>query len=250
MKIYVATTKKENLILPNGYEYIQVNAANTDIFYYNLKDNIGDNISTKNPNYCELTATYWIWKNDNDNDIVGLMHYRRFLTSNKFSTKPKYFLKESRIIKDLNKYDFISTKMYKTGKTIKEHLLENVRELDFNILRDVIKTKFSDYLAVFDDVFNGNKSYLLNVFISKKSELNDYANWLFDVLFEVEKRVNMEGYSKQEKRLFGYLSERLFTVYILKNKLKVKSYTTCLVGSNLLQIAIKKLLRILHIKKC
>ena len=28
-----------------------------------LPDNIGDNISEKNPEYCELTAHYYAWKN-------------------------------------------------------------------------------------------------------------------------------------------------------------------------------------------
>ena len=27
------------------------------------KDNVGDNISIKNPRYCELTGIYWAWKN-------------------------------------------------------------------------------------------------------------------------------------------------------------------------------------------
>ena len=37
-------------------------------------DNIGDNISLKNPNFCELTGLYWAWKNLQC-DYIGLCHY-------------------------------------------------------------------------------------------------------------------------------------------------------------------------------
>ena len=33
-------------------------------------DNTGDNISAKNPSYCELTGLYWAWKNL-DCDYLG-----------------------------------------------------------------------------------------------------------------------------------------------------------------------------------
>ena len=38
------------------------------------RDNEGDNISGKNPDYCELTAQYWAWKNI-DCDYYGFFHY-------------------------------------------------------------------------------------------------------------------------------------------------------------------------------
>lgn len=249
MKIYVVTTKKESLKLPNSYEYIQVNAENSREDFYDLKDNIGENISIKNPNYCELTATYWIWKNDKENDVVGLMHYRRFLTKNKFSSKTKFFLNEKDVSKFLKKYDFIATKKYKTNISVKEHLLISVREKDFNILNDVMKNKFSDYYDAFEKVFIGNESYLLNIFIAKKVIFDRYAEWLFKVLSEVEKHVSYEGYSIQEKRLLGYLAERLFYVYVLKNDLKVKSFPTCIIGASKIELIKGKILKILHIKK-
>ena len=41
-------------------------------------DDEGDNISQKNKTYCELTAQYWAWKNE-DADYYGFFHYRRYL---------------------------------------------------------------------------------------------------------------------------------------------------------------------------
>ena len=47
-----------------------------------VKDNMGDNISLKNPGYCELTGLYWAWKNL-DADYIGLAHYRRHFSLHK-----------------------------------------------------------------------------------------------------------------------------------------------------------------------
>ncbi len=44
-----------------------------------LHDNVGENISSKNKRYCELTAQYWAWKHDKDSDYLGFWHYRRYM---------------------------------------------------------------------------------------------------------------------------------------------------------------------------
>ncbi|MBO5328822.1 MAG: DUF4422 domain-containing protein [Clostridia bacterium] len=248
MKIYVATHKKAEVNLPNNYEYIQVNAEKNGSVY-NLADNIGsDNISVKNANYCELTAAYWVWKNDKENDIVGLAHYRRFLTTNKFSSSTKKFVNSPKVEKILTKYDFIATKKYKTKITVKEHLLVSVCERDFDILEKVIKEDYPEYLSAFNTVFNGKESYLLNMFICKKELWDKYYEWLFSVFDKMENFVDMTGYSVQEQRLYGFLSERLFSVYVLKQGFKVKSFPTHIVGRSLFNAVYNKIARILFKK--
>lgn len=44
-------------------------------------------------------------------------------------------------------------------------------------------------------------------------------NGFFDVLGEVEKRVDISGYSVSEARIFGYISELLMDVWIEQNQI-------------------------------
>ena len=78
MAVYVMTHKKINLNVPNYYKKMLVGAyrdtSDTDEY---IRDDRFDNISRKNECYCELTGLYWLWKNCDD-DIIGLVHYRRF----------------------------------------------------------------------------------------------------------------------------------------------------------------------------
>ena len=46
------------------------------------QDNTGDNISSLNPSYCELTTQYWAWKNM-EADYYGFCHYRRYFSFSK-----------------------------------------------------------------------------------------------------------------------------------------------------------------------
>ena len=246
MKVYVVTHKPFDGRLPENYEYIQVNAANNARFCA-LTDDTGENISAKNPCYCELTAMYWIWKNDHENDIVGLAHYRRFLTTNKFSSSPRHYIGAKRAEKLLQKYDFLATKQYRSDCTVWEHILSDVHEGDLELLRETAAEICPDYLEAFDEVMKGKKSYLCNMFLCKKQTWDSYCAWLFSLLFALEPKVDMTGYTVQEKRLYGFLAERLFSVYVKKNGCNVKSFSTHLVGVSKTRQAINKLKRMLHL---
>ena len=60
------------------------------------------------------------------------------------------------------------------------------------------------------------------MFIAKKEIFDEYYKWLFDILFELEKRTDVSNYDDYSKRIIGFFAERMMTVWVLKNNLKVK----------------------------
>ena len=77
-KIYEITYKKCFCKTPKDYYPIQVGKIKTHLNLPYISDETGDSIAHKNLNYCELTAWYWLWKNEDLPAYVGLCHYRRF----------------------------------------------------------------------------------------------------------------------------------------------------------------------------
>ena len=80
IKIIVATHKKYQMPEDKMYLPVQVGSENAKDLGYQ-KDDTGENISSKNPYYCELTGLYWAWKNL-DSEYIGLSHYRRYFAQN------------------------------------------------------------------------------------------------------------------------------------------------------------------------
>ena len=78
IKVIVAAHKPYRMPQDSMYLPLQVGRAVADQDLGWQGDNTGDNISLKNPYYCELTGLYWAWKNLKA-DAIGLVHYRRFL---------------------------------------------------------------------------------------------------------------------------------------------------------------------------
>ena len=87
MSVYVITHKylKDKPKLSNFYKWLYVGAyKNNNKEKGYLYDDVQDNISHKNSNFCELTGIYWIAHNCQD-DIKGIVHYRRFFTHSVWS---------------------------------------------------------------------------------------------------------------------------------------------------------------------
>lgn len=222
-KIFIVTHKTiKKPIKKFCYSYIQVNADRNKNLGFEYCDNVGENIAIKNANYCELTALYWIWKNFkcNRDDIIGICHYRRFFS------KHKYFRKIAGIgilKKFLKKYDMIvPSKFYFDVTTYLYYDRYAGKKKDLDKTRQIISKLYPEYVNAFDEYCSRYEGHYCNMMVCQKEIFDKYCEWLFNILFELEKNVDLSMYNTQEARIFGYISELLLNVYIIKNKLKVK----------------------------
>lgn len=229
MKMYVIAHKKIELLpdLPDNYMRLQVGTSITGKFNGTWNyDNIGENISEKNPSYNELTGLYWIWKNSKE-DIVGLCHYRRYFVTylgkikNLLFNQKSNFIDEKYIKDKLEKYDIIlhNKTFFKEGNAEQFRKTQKHPE-DIDIIKQIITEKYPEYKDSFNKIMRSKTCHLLNVFICKKEIIDEYCKWLFDILFEFESRLDKSG-EKDFSRRMGMIGERLFDVWILQNKLKV-----------------------------
>ena len=222
LKVLVATHKK--YWMPEDACYLPLHVGRegkNDLGY--VGDNTGDNISNKNANYCELTGLYWAWKNLNC-EYIGLCHYRRY-----FAKKEKVRDKKERIMGAhdyeslLEKYDVIlPTKRNYYIETVRSQYEHAHVKSDLDTVKQVIDELYPDYSNAFEVVMNRRRLHILNMFVMKKSLFDEYCKWLFTILFEVEKKVDISSYSVYEARIFGFLSERLFNVWLEKQQLNCK----------------------------
>ena len=235
-----ALLPKANYVIP-----VQAGAETALIKLAMQGDNTGDNISYLNNLYSELTVAYWVIKNADRTqcDAWGLCHYRRYFIENKYKM---FFKKRSRyyfrtLQKNLDK--ILSPELYKTLQQLlltndvivqrptwarkEKGVVFNIKdaytaahvEEDYNAMMEVVAEKFPDYAKSIDKYGKLKLMSYNNMMIARWSVWDDYLNFLFTVLDEVQKRINIhkEGY---QSRVLGFLAERLHNLFIYHNQLK------------------------------
>ena len=186
-------------------------------------DDTGDNISAKNANYCELTGLYWAWKNLNA-DYVGLAHYRRhFVAPHATGGKQKKVLTGVQLDALLKRSDVLLPKPrnYYIETNYSQYVHAH-HAIDLDTTREILKEKYPLYLKKYDESMKRTFGHRFNMFIMKRNYFDAYCEWLFDVLFELEKRLDISGYSKNDARVFGFVSERLLDVWLETNNVRYK----------------------------
>ena len=215
-----------------------------EIFY---QDNSGVNLAEKNSSFCELTGLYWAWKNGvfENNEYVGLVHYRRYFAGKALYLKKKQIASESELLTILEKYDVIlPRKRNYFIESIYSHYQHAHHIKDLDLTRGVITELQPEYLESFDTVMQGRKLHLYNMFVMSSEKASEYCHWLFSILFELEKRIDVTQYDNYQKRVFGFIAERLFNVWILYNQLNVKYLPVVnLEGENLIKKGLNLLKR-------
>lgn len=254
LKIFIVYYKPAPLIKTEIFEPIQAGRAIADtpsrqgtftkqeINWLNkhmIGDNTGENISELNRSFAEITALYWIWKNT-DSPFVGMFQYRRFLSLNSNAHYPyvefpsmrfrhlgikhletfaKSFLHDLELEK---KYilPWFATHDILVAEPIKLNAYQQYKEehfiTDLDAALQIIKQKYPEMYDFAVENLNSDEGfYPSNLFITRRTVLNQYANWLFSILLPLHEKLKDEIALRntEQKLAFAYLSERLFTIY-------------------------------------
>ena len=215
VKIFVMTHKKFPVPADSTYVPLHVGRACAQELGY-LGDNTGKNISEKNKYYSELTGLYWAAHNESDADIIGLCHYRRF-----FLSEEGKLLSDREYEQLLADADVILPRPVFHGKPYYEVYKEAHNIFDLDTTGEVIKEMYPQMYPVFREIVMSDKVYSGNLFVTSRPLFREYAQWLFSVFDEVEKRIHVDDYDAYHKRVFGFLSEQLLYVWVKSRGLSV-----------------------------
>ncbi|MBR2864526.1 DUF4422 domain-containing protein [Candidatus Saccharibacteria bacterium] len=223
--IVVAAHKDYPMPSDSIYLPLQVGSYDKEKIEAFAQDSSGDNISQKNSYYCELTGLYWAWKNC-DSNYIGLVHYRRhFSSSTKIKSnhnreqKLKNVISEKEVRDCLKNTDIILPKKRNYYiENLYSHYKNTMHIEPLDLTRTIIAEKYPDYLKEFDNLKKRSSAHMFNMVIMKKEILDEYCEWLFDILFSLEAKIpdyiDVTKYSVFHKRFYGRISELLLDVWL------------------------------------
>ena len=229
--VYVVTHKPtpHDGKLPEGYKIIHAGRAlNADLGY--LGDNTGDNISHLNLYINEITALYWMWKNT-AHTVIGLCHYRRFFTTAEDLTFAyDKILTKADALKLLESYDIIVStigfEMMPQRELIRNDCGAELTAFAESVIKKHLLKAQPDYLESFETVMNLVAIYKCNMFVARREIFDAYCKWLFsfylDATEEILQTFNLNEIADNRRRILGYFSERMLTIWLWKNRLRIK----------------------------
>lgn len=221
IKLIVATHKPYWMPQENCYLPLHVGKeGKQDIGF--AGDNTGDNISRKNPTFCELTGLYWARKNL-EADYLGLVHYRRYFTRKEAQNNES---KKRQILTAADWETLLSrAPVIVPGKrryyieTNRSHYNHAHPSIGLDETERVIAERYPSYSPAFTAVMNRTWAHMFNMFVMRRDFYDAYCDWLFSILFDLETRIDISRFDAYNTRVFGFVSERLLDVWLEKNQI-------------------------------
>lgn len=175
-----------------------------------ITDNTGKHISSRNQQFCELTALYWIWKNAKE-DIVGLVHYRRHFIL------PEDWVERMR----KNEVDVILPVPLYVAPSVAENYRERHDPSDWEYMMQYLRENHEKEYNQAKEFFGKNLYSPCNMFIMRKEVLDELCVWLFPILFQAA-GYGGERKDRYQNRYPGFLSERLMSFYFERHRNRYK----------------------------
>lgn len=213
LSIFVVAHKAAQIPLKEVFTPIHVGRASTVPLEGMIGDDTGENISAKNPQYCEMTAHYWIWKNVHDTKYVGVCHYRRYFGID---------ISEEIIEQLMADTDVIMVEPSWYTDSVYAYFAKFMGAENMTILWMVMKKLYPEYAETLEKVCDDVKFYPFNMLLCKKELFDEYCEWIFSVLGECEKYVKPSPYTNG-RRALAYMAELLTGVYFIHRGLRIKS---------------------------
>lgn len=236
VRIIVCCHKRDVMARQEPYMPVHVGSILSDKDLSIQSDAEGDNISSKNPNYCELTGMYWAWKNLKGVDVIGLCHYRRYFD---FHNQCDRVLPETIFPSDqFDNIDlsipskamdllcdgsaYVARPRFYRSSLYLDYCQSHVSD-DIRILENYIMTTQPEDIrkAWFETMHCSCQLRHYNMFIMTWHNFDAYCTWLFPLLSEMERRIDVSRYNPMQGRVFGYMAERLLNVWLMAKRFRL-----------------------------
>jgi hypothetical protein len=202
--------KIESFSLPDWITQIQAGAALTTQLIGDIRDDTGYSISARNTDYSEGTALYWIWKNTQGPEYVGLFHYRRQMAMGKNS------------LKDIMQYDVVLTVPSYVPEGTRDFFCRRfIFEYDWNLMMRFIGEYDQAYYETALAYEKAHCYFPCNIFIMKRKYFDEMCSFIFGITEKVDAFYQNMGLVRKD-RYMGFLVENLLSIYIMHHGSRLK----------------------------
>lgn len=194
-----------------------------------ILDDEGDNISDLNHSFADLTGVYWMWKNAPE-EWLAISHYRRFWIEDRVAEldlNPKTIYMAQPQIWPSTQYNFnmpneqifhLKNEKYNCiwKHYVDAHGSYGVEKLFELSMREGSILKH-DHVSMLNHAIT---MYPYNMFFAHRDLFNKVCEIHFDILLKIydESKEYIKTLDDYQRRLIGFLGERLMTILFINKK--------------------------------